>query len=400
MGHIIIVTHGTAGDVLQLCGLASGLRERGHEVVMLTHGPYADRVRQAGAQFVGLDTESEYARHMAETPQLLSVRSPADLAAFYEHTGLFEQLRFEVRTMLALHRPGQTVLVGRHGSALSVPIAAAVLGAPAVWVALYPSQLVTAPVAAYYAARGLGSELSRIRDEFGLPADQGMPPAGTTNPTLALWPTWFDAAGTPAPPEARVTGFIPGDDESPCVLPPAVTDLSRGVRPVLVTGGTGRMLHADFYTAAIRAVARVGRPALVVTPYRDLLPDPLPAHALWVPSLPFAAVLPAVDAIVHHGGIGTIMRALRSGTPQVILAHGLDRPDNAARLAHLGLAEWSPPDGWHVASKMLGSALADTGYPARAANQLRDDHPKHAVSAAAEVLEGLLAGKSGARAAR
>ena len=158
MGHIIIVTHGTAGDILQLCGLASGLRERGHEVVMLTHGPYADRVRQAGAQFVALDTESEYARHVAETPQLLSVRSPASLAAFYEHTGLFDQLRFEVRTMLALHRPGQTVLVGRHGSALSVPIAAAVLGAPAVWVALYPSQLLTAPVAAYFAARGLGSE--------------------------------------------------------------------------------------------------------------------------------------------------------------------------------------------------------------------------------------------------
>jgi UDP:flavonoid glycosyltransferase YjiC (YdhE family) len=160
------------------------------------------------------------------------------------------------------------------------------------------------------------------------------------------------------------------------------------------------MLHADFYSAAIGAVARVGRPALVVTPYRDLLPDPLPAHARWVPSLPFAAVLPAVDAIVHHGGIGTAMRALRSGTPQVILAHGLDRPDNAARLAHLGLAEWSTPDGWHVASKMLGRALADTGYPARAANQLRDDDPKHAVSAAAEVLEGLLAVTSAAREAR
>jgi hypothetical protein len=40
MGHIIIVTHGTAGDILPLCGLASGLHERGHEVVMLTHSPY------------------------------------------------------------------------------------------------------------------------------------------------------------------------------------------------------------------------------------------------------------------------------------------------------------------------------------------------------------------------
>jgi hypothetical protein len=49
---------------------------------------------------------------------------------------------------------------------------------------------------------------------------------------------------------------------------------------------------------------------------------------------------------------------------------------------------------------MLGRALADTGYPARAANQLRDDDPKDAVSAVAAVLEGLLAVTSGAREAR
>jgi hypothetical protein len=49
---------------------------------------------------------------------------------------------------------------------------------------------------------------------------------------------------------------------------------------------------------------------------------------------------------------------------------------------------------------MLTQALADTGYPARAANQLRDDDPKDAVSAVSEVLEGLLAVTSGPREAR
>jgi hypothetical protein len=81
----------------------------------------------------------------------------------------------------------------------------------------------------------------------------------------------------------------------------------------------------------------------------------------WFPRLPFRAVLPHVAAVVHHGGIGTLTEALAAGTPQVILAHGADRPDNAERLARRGLASWLPAARWtpQEVGRLLAVAVED-----------------------------------------
>ncbi|MGI5212810.1 glycosyltransferase [Plantactinospora sp. CA-290183] len=397
MSLVFLVTRGTAGDILQMIGLAEGLRARAHDVVLMTHAPYAERVAAAGAEFVPLDTDEQYERHLAYTPDLLNLRSPRALREFYDRNGLFAQLRAEIAEMAARHRPGDTVLVGRHGSALSVLIAAELLGAPAAWVALYPSQLITAEVGAHFLMRGLGDDLDHIRAEFGLgPVPDRRAWPRSAGLTLALWPRWFDDAGIRAPADTHLAGFIPGDDAETGSADDA--ELPGTQRPaVLVTGGTGRMLHAEFYPAALAAVAAAGCTAVVVTPHRDLLPERLPEGVRWVPRVPFTAALPRFDAVVHHGGIGTAMRAMRAGTPQLILAHGLDRPDNAARLAARGLAEWAGPADWAPATTgdLLRRALDDSGFGDRAAAQLADDDPAVAVRRAGEALEALVATDSG-----
>jgi len=43
-------------------------------------------------------------------------------------------------------------------------------------------------------------------------------------------------------------------------------------------------------------------------------------------------------AIVHSGGIGTCANAMRAGRPALIVPFAYDQPDNAARLARLGIA--------------------------------------------------------------
>ena len=53
-----------------------------------------------------------------------------------------------------------------------------------------------------------------------------------------------------------------------------------------------------------------------------------------------------VDAVIHHGGMGTVGWATAAGVPQLVLAMGADRPDNAARLQHLGVAGYLPPRAW------------------------------------------------------
>jgi rhamnosyltransferase subunit B len=151
-------------------------------------------------------------------------------------------------------------------------------------------------------------------------------------------------------------------------------------------------LHAEFYRVAVGAAAELDWPTLVVTPYRDLLPPVLPPTMTWMPRAPFAQVLPRFAAILHHGGIGTVMRALRAGVPQVIMPYGFDRPENSVRLAALGLALWTPPEEWAVPTvyAQLREAVADTGYRDRVKAVMADDDTGKSVTAAIEELESLL----------
>ncbi|MBO3748352.1 glycosyltransferase family 1 protein [Streptosporangiaceae bacterium NEAU-GS5] len=394
MATFLLVTHGTAGDVLPFARIGRSLADRGHEVTLCTHAPYAPAAARAGLGFAAIDTEASYLDGQRRSAELLAVRSPADLRRYYEEAGLFEQMRHEVALLAERHRPGETVLVGRHTSALSVLIAADLLAAPAVWVAVAPTQLLVAPVAAANVARGLADGVNGVRSDAGLPPitewGRWLRSPGRT---IGLWPQWFEDAGTAT--RAVLTGFVTGDEfpafaDSPAGLPPGVEALLGGDRrPVLVTGGTGQLLHARFYAVALEAVAGSGRTALVVAPERELLPASLPPDVHHFPRLPFPAVLPRVAALLHHGGIGTAARALRSATPQVIMAYGADRPDNAERLAAHGLARWTPEHEWSAPAiaAQLDEALADPGHRDRVA-RFNGEPESSGPARAAELLEG------------
>ncbi|WP_426510191.1 glycosyltransferase [Dactylosporangium sp. McL0621] len=348
MAVFLLVAHGSAGDVLPFARIGATLAARGHDVTLVSHAPFA---RHAPYGFAAIDTEERYRDNQAHSAGLLAARRPDDLRRYYEERGLFDELRREVALLAERHRPGETVLVGRHTSALSVPIAADLLGAPAAWVAVAPVQLMVAPVAAMHARKGLAPGVDAVRAGVGLAPVADW--AGFLRvPTLGLWPGWFDAAGTRS--RAALTGFVCGDEDGEAVDLPG--------RPILVTGGTGQMLHPRYYEVALAAAGLVDHPVVVVSP------QPIEGFP-WYRRLPFPSALPQCGAILHHGGIGTAARALLSGTPQVILAHGADRPDVAQRLARHDLARWLPADAWtaEAAADRLWAALTDTGYGGRAA---------------------------------
>ncbi|MFI5906733.1 glycosyltransferase [Dactylosporangium sp. NPDC051541] len=348
MAVFLLVAHGTAGDVLPFARIGAELAGRGHDVTLISHAPFA---RHAPYGFAAIDTEERYRAAQAHTHELLNVRRSEDLRRYYDERGLFAEMAREVALLTERHRPGETVLVGRHTSALSVPVAADLLCAPAVWVAVAPVQVMVAPIAAVHARKGLASGIDAVRAGVGLPPVADWP-GFLRMPVLGLWPGWFDAAGVRS--RATLTGFVCGDEDGAAVTLPG--------RPILVTGGTGQMLHPRYYEVALTAAGLVDHPVVVVSPE--------PAEGFdWYRSLPFPSALPQCGAILHHGGIGTAARALLSGTPQVLLAHGADRPDVAARLARHDLARWLPADAWtaEAVADRLWAALTDTGYGTRTA---------------------------------
>ena len=59
--------------------------------------------------------------------------------------------------------------------------------------------------------------------------------------------------------------------------------------------------------------------------------------AVAVVRAPHAALFPRAALVVHHGGIGTLGQALRAGRPMLVVPWSHDQPDNASRVARLGV---------------------------------------------------------------
>ena len=60
--------------------------------------------------------------------------------------------------------------------------------------------------------------------------------------------------------------------------------------------------------------------------------------------VPHDAVLPEVDLVVTHGGLGTAMFSAGAGVPVLCLPNGRDQDDNAARIEALGLGRKLGPE--------------------------------------------------------
>ncbi len=362
MSTFALVTHGSDGDVLPFVRIGADLVRKGHRVTLLTHAPYRNAAIEAGIDFVAIDDEIEFERTLAATSQLLgSGGGRVSWVDFYRRFGLFDQIRLECDALLRLQVPGDTVFVGRHTSGVSARFVAELTNAPVAWVALSPIQVMAVPIAAHTYGTELAGGFDQIRTGLGLPPlrDWGRWFADS-DVEIALWPSWFDVAGHSSPRRVRLTDFPLADHPD---VDATLPDLPDGVRPVLATGGTGRMLHSTYYPVLIDALARTGMPALLAVRHRDLLPRRLPPNIRWYERLPFANVMPRVAVAVHHGGIGTCVRAMAAGTPQVLLADGIDRPDNAARLSRHGLARSVPREEWTgetIAAEIRAAALDGT----------------------------------------
>jgi rhamnosyltransferase subunit B len=124
----------------------------------------------------------------------------------------------------------------------------------------------------------------------------------------------------------------------------------------LITHATTPVDRSQFFDASIEACQALGWQAIVVTPFRELLPRHLPDGVYYHPFVvPIQRLLPHLKAVVHHGGVGMMAHTMAAGIPQLILGLGYDRPDNGARAQRLGVAEYIPATHWQA--DMIAASL-------------------------------------------
>jgi UDP:flavonoid glycosyltransferase YjiC (YdhE family) len=226
----------------------------------------------------------------------------------------------------------------------------------------------------------IAEPLNELRAEHGLPADPDLAMLGRYLVLSPVPPSLRDPA---APLPATAHAFWPLADE--------VADDDAELREVptvyFTLGTVFNMESGDLFSRVLSGLRDLPI-SLIVTVGRHIDPaefGPQPANVHIERYIPQALILPHCDAVVSHGGSGSVIGALAHGRPMVLIPMGADQPPNAARCAELGVARvldamTATPQDVHDA---VSTVLADPTYR-EAAGRIRDEitslpGPAHAV---------------------
>ena len=184
------------------------------------------------------------------------------------------------------------------------------------------------------ATAGLLAELNRMRAAASLPPLPGIP-ALYTRADRVLYrtaePFEYPRSDWPAPIRAIGPGLWapPGD------LPAWIADLPRP--RVLVSVSTEYQADDAIVTTALDSLGGGPGSVVVTTAALDPARFRAPGQNVRITRfLPHAAVVPHMDVVVTHGGMGTTQRCLAAGVPMVVVPWGRDQNESARRVEECG----------------------------------------------------------------
>jgi vancomycin aglycone glucosyltransferase len=115
--------------------------------------------------------------------------------------------------------------------------------------------------------------------------------------------------------------------------------LQQGPAPIYI--GFGSMIApraCELVVQAVAAARAIGRRAVIAGGWAALQAHIQEADdVITLDNVPHSLIFPRVAAAVHHGGAGTTTAAARAGVPQILLPHILDQYYWAHRVEVLGL---------------------------------------------------------------
>ncbi|MDX2146196.1 MAG: glycosyltransferase [Planctomycetota bacterium] len=426
--RIVLIAIGSGGDVNPVLGIASRLRDRGHDVLFCTNPHFRRSADELGLAFEAIGAEQEYLDATLDTRLWNPMRGLEVVASGVVAT--LERTRDLARE--ALRGPGPGVVVSA-ALGMGARLERDLSSFPLVTLQLAPSALVSVDQPprllpgvdlrrvkkwfrrVTYAATGAITDwhlraINHRRRELGLARERRLLLRWANSPdrVLGLWPAWFGPVAPDWPAQLRLTGFATFDGVRQAEMAPDVDAfIARHGPPVVFAPGTANRFAGGFFAAGLEACARLKRPALMLTPFGEQVPQPLPGardssngdaamHARYVP---LAALLPRCAALVHHGGIGTTARGFGAGVPQVVCPMAFDQFDNAERAMGLGAARVV---AWReVTAQTLESALGavlGNAHLRDAANELAHRVLAHdGIHAAADEIEAM-GGRAGLQA--
>jgi rhamnosyltransferase subunit B len=417
--RIVLTTFGSLGDLHPYLALALGLKARGHEAVIATSAYYRQKVEVLGLGFRAVrpdhpdpETDPDLIRRIMDRREgsevVIREVMMSALRESYEDTPAADGADLLVSHMLTF----TTRLVAEKRG---LPWASTFLQPLGLFSAYDPPVVPQAPFLAklrflgpafhrllFWCAkrsvRSWSEPWHRLRAEVGLPPTSASPLfEGQHSPALVLamfsklladkQPDW--------PRQAVITGFPFYDrDGEGGMAPELARFLDAGTPPLVFTLGSSAVVDAGpFYEHSVTAAKRLSRRAvLLVGKNPRNRPASLPDGVVALAYAPYSELFPRAAAIVHQGGIGTTAQAMRSGRPMLVMPYAHDQPDNAERVARLGIARTIARPRYTPAraTTELRHLLDNPVYDQRASEVGRLIQQEDGAQAACDALERLL----------
>jgi len=359
--HAILASIGTDGDLYPFLGLGLALRARGCEVTLATHQHFQAHARAGGLNFYPLVSD-------AETNQLLAQPDfwhPVKGAFVIGRWGV-PMLQRQYEALKALALTSNSILIANPGllaarvvqEEIKVPLASVILQPWVIPSVSAPSTMMGGLSLPRWAPRSIrrlyfrlidevgarlfGREISQLRKGLGLKRIQRMFQWWfSPELVIAMFPEWFGEPQPDWPSQIQLTGFPLTDGRPTNGLPQDLVKFCGEGKPVVAfTFGTGMMHAAKLFRAAVEACRMLRINGILLTSFGSQLPEKLPSFVHHCQFAPFQDLFPLCAAVVHHGGIGTVSKALAAGRPQLIVPSAFDQLDNALRVTKLGAGTW------------------------------------------------------------
>jgi UDP:flavonoid glycosyltransferase YjiC (YdhE family) len=240
--------------------------------------------------------------------------------------------------------------------------------------------------------------VQRFRRSIGLAAGQNPILDGQHSPhlVLAMFSRWLTDPQPDWPAATVVTGpVLYNGAASPELSGELERFLAAGDPPIVFTLGTSAVEAAgSFYDVSGGAARRLRRRAvLLIGRHAHNRPREAGGDVLALEYAPHATLFPRAAAVVHQGGVGTLHQALAAGKPTLVVPFAHDQPDNAMRVARLGVSRTVFPRRYTeaVVVRELGELLAAGEYARRAADVGTKVRSEDGPGAASDAIERLLA---------
>ncbi len=401
--HVVLCTLGTRGDILPFVMMGQELSRRGFVTTILSNENWKDMVEAAGLAFCPIAAQ--------DPPQC----GRDDYGFFLENT--LPSFTASYDYVLDMCGSGIRPLLIYRCNMLGMESAAEKLGLAHVKVALQPSAIRSyerppwpmTPLAqgrfkplfkslvvpALYVLAELSRRYRKHTNAFR--KARGLAPhrfaaraQRSENATLVMAPTWFALPQSDWPKNAHCIGFpFAAEAEADAEIEAFIAQHGK---PIVFTPGTGVQDTRAFFNSAQQACRDLDLPGIFLSATAASDTAEAGTRILRKPFADLNWLTPRARLLVHHGGIGTTAQALRAGVPQLVLPGRFDQPDNAVRVASMGLgaALMKDPGTPGLWPSIMRQLLESSRMEQRLARASASINRENAAQKAAAVIESVL----------